>query len=85
MVGTKAQSELIPLVEQNSITKNSCNEQFYLFDFSGESNVNNSQTQREMPPTGKPERIYRLTNNTPKGNMTISQTPKRLMECNSNF
>ena len=40
MVGTKAQSELIPLVEQNSITKNSCNEQFYLFDFSGESNVN---------------------------------------------
>ena len=43
MVGTKAQSELIPLVEQNSITKNSCNEQFYLFDFSGEFNVKDSQ------------------------------------------
>jgi hypothetical protein len=33
-----------------------------------------------MPPTGKPERIYRLTNNTPKGNMTISQTPISVSE-----
>jgi hypothetical protein len=55
---TKAQSELIPLVEQNSITKNSCNEQFYLFDFSGESNVS-----RFANPEGKRKwRAYSLLN-----------------------
>ena len=36
------------VVDQNSITKNSCNEQFYLFDFSGEFNVNRRSGRRTI-------------------------------------
>ena len=74
MVGTKAQSELIPLVEQNSITKNSCNEQFYLFDFSGESNVNKFANPEGNATNGQARAYLPPNKQHHKGNMTISNT-----------